>query len=282
MVSLASRREMARYLQETHSVSERRACDVASICRSSKRREPSRRDAELVKRLIELSEKHSRFGYRKIWKLLTKEGFVVAREHVRLLRKAEGLQIPPKKRKKRRRRGTSSGTPTKAAYRNQVWTYDFMQDQTTDGRRLRFLTVIDEFTKEGLMIEVSRSLTSGDVLRVLKELFSIFGEPEYLRSDNGSEFTAHQVVDWLNQETGVKTLFINPGCPWENGIGESFNNIFRDGCLNRWLFDSVQQARDEADAWLYEYNHVRPHGAIELLTPKEFIELTTQSDRVAA
>jgi len=126
VVSHASRREMARYLQALHSVSERRACDVAAICRSSKRREPSRRDAGLTKRLIELSEKHSRFGYRKIWKLLTKEGFEVARERVRLLRKAEGLQIPPKKRKQRRRRGTSSGSPTKAAHQNHVWTYDFM------------------------------------------------------------------------------------------------------------------------------------------------------------
>ena len=282
MVSLASRREMARYLQEAHLVSERRACEVVSICRSSKRREPSRRDAELIKRLIELSEKHSRFGYRKIWKLLVKEGFCVSRERVRLIRKTEGLRIAPKKRKQKPRRGTSSGLPTRAAYRNHVWTYDFMHDQTTDGKRLRFLTVIDEYTKEGLLIEAGRSLTSGDVLRVLKELFSIFGEPEFLRSDNGSEFTAHQVTDWLEKETGVKTLFINPGCPWENGMGESFNNIFRDGCLNRWLFDSVQQAKDESDVWLQEYNHVRPHGALGLLTPKEFIELTTQSKTMAA
>jgi len=281
-VSLAARRNMAEYLQSEFLISERRACQVLELSRSSKRRKPSRRWAQLTKRLVELSEKYSRMGYRKIWRLLRKEGFVVARERVRLLRKQHGLGIVRKQRKRRSRRGASTGQPTKAEYKDHVWTYDFMHDQTTDGKRLRCLTVIDEYTKRGLIIEIGRSLTCADVKRVLKNLFAMYGEPEFLRSDNGSEFTAHSVTDWLENETSVKTLFINPGSPWENGIGESFNNIYRDGCLNRWLFDTAQEARDETDLWLAEYNHIRPHGSLGLLTPIEFIELCETAEKMAA
>lgn len=282
MVSLAARRSMAEYLQSEFQISERRACQVLELSRSSKRRKRSRRWAQLTKRLVELSEKYCRMGYRKIWRLLRKEGFVVARERVRLLRKQHGLGIVRKQRKRRTRRGASTGVPTKAQYKDHVWTYDFMQDQTTNGKRLRCLTVIDEFTKRGLAIEIARSLTSADVKRVLKDLFAMYGEPVFLRSDNGSEFTAHSVTDWLKNETSVKTLFINPGSPWENGIGESFNNIYRDGCLNRWLFDSTQEARDESDLWLHEYNHIRPHGSLGLLTPIEFTELCETTEKMAA
>lgn len=273
---------MAEHLQSEFQISERRACQVLELSRSSKRRKRSRRWAQLTKRLVELSEKYCRMGYRKIWRLLRKEGFVVARERVRLLRKQHGLGIVRKQRKRRARRGTSTGIPTKAQYKDHVWTYDFMQDQTTDGKRLRCLTVIDEYTKRGLVIEIARSLTSADVKRVLKDLFAMYGEPAFLRSDNGSEFTAHSVTDWLEDETSVKTLFINPGSPWENGVGESFNNIYRDGCLNRWLFDSAQEARDESDLWLHEYNHIRPHGSLGLLTPIEFIELCETTEKMAA
>lgn len=282
MVTLAARRDMAKYLQTEYEASERRACQVLRLSRSSKRREPKRRSAQLLARLTALSEKHCRMGYRKIWRLLRKEGFVVGRERVRLLRKEHGLQIPAKQRKRKRRSGVSTGEPTKAQYQNHVWTYDFMHDQTTDGRTLRCLTVLDEYTKQGFVIEIGRSLTSADVKRTLQHLFEMYGEPQFLRSDNGSEFTAHAVTDWLASETSVKTMFINPGSPWENGIGESFNNIFRDGCLNRWLFDSVQEARDEADFWLHEYNNIRPHGSLELLTPIEFIEQQEPEIRLAA
>ena len=281
-MSLAAQRSMAEHLQSKFQISERRACQVLELSRSSKRRKRSRRWTRLTKRLVELSERYSRMGYRKIWRLLKKEGFVVARERVRLLRKQHGLGIVRKQRKRRARRGTSTGLPTKALYKGHVWTYDFMQDQTTDGKRIRCLTVLDEYTKQGLVIEIARSLTSADVKRVLKDLFAMYGEPEYLRSDNGSEFTAHSVIDWLKNETSVKTLFINPGSPWENGIGESFNNIYRDGCLNRWLFDSTQEARDESDLWLHEYNHIRPHGSLGLLTPIEFIELCENTEKMAA
>lgn len=281
-MSLAARRNMAVHLQSEFQISERRACQVLELSRSSKRRKPSRRWALLTRRLVALSEKHSRMGYRKIWRLLRKEGFVVARERVRLLRKQHGLGIVRKQRKRRARRGTSTGQPTKAMYKGHVWTYDFMQDQTTDGKRLRCLTVLDEYTKQGLVIEIARSLTSEDVKKVLRNLFDIYGEPVYLRSDNGSEFTAHSVIDWLKNETSVKTLFINPGSPWENGIGESFNNIYRDGCLNRWLFDTAQEARNESDLWLHEYNHIRPHGSLGLLTPIEFMELCETREKMVA
>jgi putative transposase len=165
--------------------------------------------------------------------------------------------------------GTSTATPTRAAHPNHVWSYDFVHDETTDGRRLQGLTVLDEYTREGLAIYGARSITADDVVQVLQRLCAQHGTPGDVKSDNGPEFMAQRVTTWRRQQR-VDTHFIAPGSPWQNGHNESFNGGWRDGCLNRWLFTSVQEARRIISNWLKEYNHERPHGALDGLTPHAF------------
>ena len=159
--------------------------------------------------------------------------------------------------RKKRPVGVSTTAPTRAAYPNHVWSDDFVHDETTDGRRLQCLTVLDEDTREGLTIHCARSITAADVVHVLQRLFAQRGAPGYMKSDNGPEFIAQQVTTWLRTHH-VDTHFIEPGSPWQNGHNASFNGVFRDGCLNRWLFASVQEARRIITHWLEEYNHERP------------------------
>jgi hypothetical protein len=184
MVSLAAKRLAAEYLERTHRVSERRTCKVLSLHRSTKRRQPGNQEhLELVSRNHALSERYPRMGYRKIYDLLKVDGWPVSRETVRLIRKREGLQVV-KKQRKRRPLGVSTATPTRAEYPNHVWSYDFVHDETSDQRRLRCLTVIDEYTREGLAIHCARSITSGCVIRILGTLLARFGAPACLKSDN--------------------------------------------------------------------------------------------------
>ncbi len=269
MVSLAAKRRVADCLQAAHDVGERRACQVLELHRSTKRRQPGNKQrVELVAEVHRLSERYPRFGYRKIFERLRGAGVRVSRETVRLIRKREGLQVV-KKPKKRRPLGASTTNPTRAAYPNHVWSYDFVHDETTDGRRLKALTVIDEYTREGLAIHCARSITAGHVVRVLGALFSRYGAPVCLKSDNGPELVAQKVTGWLKDQ-GVKTHFIEPGSPWQNAHNESFNGVFRDGCLDRWVFYSVQEARRITQQWLHEYNHERPHGSLNGMTPAQF------------
>ena len=269
MVSLAAKRSVATYLEQTHQVSERRACCVLSLHRSTKRRQPGQEERRaLIARIQGLSERYPRFGYRKIFVLLKAEQWAVSRETVRRLRKREGLQVV-KKGHKRRPVGTSTSTPTRAEHPNHIWSYDFVHDETSDGRRLKCLTVLDEYTREGLTIDCARSITAQEVVHVLQRLFAQRGAPRYVKSDNGPEFMAQQVTTWL-REHHVATHFIAPGSPWQNGHNESFNGVFRDGCLDRWLFTAVQEARRIINNWREEYNHERPPGALEGLTPRTF------------
>ena len=284
MVSLADRRRAANHLERTHAVSERRACKVIEIARSTKRRPSGRtEETELVAELHRLSEHFPRFGYRKIFHRLQMAGCRVGRERVRLLRllrRREGLRVP-KKGPKRRRRGVSTTTPTQALYPNHVWSYDFVADQTIDGRTLRFLTVIDEYTRQALWIECARHLTSVDVVRVLDQLVELHGKPGVVKSDNGPEFVAKKVRDWIeDRQIGIR--FIEPGSPWQNGHNESFNGVFRDGCLNRWLFESVREARETTEHWLQEYNVERPHGSLGGRPPVLFFEQWEEQEREAA
>jgi len=281
MVSLADRRRGAKHLEKTLAVSERRACQVVEIARSTKRR-PSGRTEEtlLVTEIHALSERFPRFGYRKIFDRLKGSGWQVGRERVRLLRRREGLRVPQKA-AKRRRPGTSTIDPQYAEYPNHVWSYDFVADQTSDGKTLRFLTVIDEFTRRALWIECARHLTSVDVVRVLGQLVELHGAPTTVKSDNGPEFVAKKVQSWI-QDRHIGVRFIEPGSPWQNGHNESFNGVFRDGCLNRWLFESVREAREASEAWLEEYNVERPHGSLGGLVPSMFFEQGEQQDREAA
>jgi len=281
MVSLADRRRVAEHLETTFAVSERRACQVVSIARSTKRRPSGRtEDLELVAKIHELSERYPRFGYRKIHWRLKSSGRRVSRERVRLLRRREGLRVP-RKSPKRRRPGTSTSDPAPATHPNHVWSYDFVADQTTDGKTVRFLTVIDEYSRRALWIECARHLTSVAVIRVLEQLVELHGAPTMIKSDNGPEFVAKKVQQWLEKRT-IGARFIDPGSPWQNGHNESFNGVFRDGCLNRWLFQSVREAREASEFWLHEYNRERPHGALGGRPPAEFFELWEQEKREAA
>ena len=281
MVSLADRRRAAEHLEGAFAVSERRVCRVVAIARSTKRRPSGRiENIELVTKLHELSEQYPRFGYRKIHWRLKAAGWCVSRERVHLLRRREGLRVPQKS-PKRRRPGTSTTDPDQAAYPNHVWSYDFVADQTTDGKTLRFLTVIDEYTRRGLWIECARHLTSVAVIRVLEQLVELHGMPTTIKSDNGPEFVAKKVQEWL-AERSIGARFIEPGSPWQNGHNESFNAVFRDGCLNRWLFESVREARETSEAWLHEYNGQRPHGSLGGHSPAEFFELWEAEKREAA
>jgi len=168
-----------------------------------------------------------------------------------------------------------------AEYPNHVWSYDFVADQTIDGKTVRFLTVIDEFTRQALWIECARHLTSVDVVRVLEQLVELHGKPAAIKSDNGPEFVANKVQDWI-EGRGIGACFIDPGSPWQNGHNEGFNGVFRDGCLNRWLFESIREAREASESWLHEYNQERPHGSLGGLTPSEFFEQGKEQDREAA
>jgi transposase InsO family protein len=281
MVSLADRRRGAKYLEGTFAVSERRACQVVEIARSTKRRPSGHiEEAALVARVHELSVRYPRFGYRKIFDRLKGAGWRVGRERVRLLRRREGLGVPQKA-PRRRRRGTSTIDSHRAQYPNHVWSYDFVADQTTDGKTLRFLTVIDEYTRRGLWIECARHLTSVDVVRVLEQLVELHGKPTMVKSDNGPEFVAKKVQDWIEGRS-IGARFIEPGSPWQNGHNESFNAVFRDSCLNRWLFESVREAREASESWLYEYNHERPHGSLGGLAPSLFFEQGKPQEREAA
>ena len=281
MVSLAERRRGADCLEIEHGVSERRACQVIGIPRSTKRRPSGRiEEARLVRRIHEQTERYPRFGYRKIHAMLRAEGTAIGRDRLRLIRKREGLQVARRPRK-RRRPGKSTTTVDRALYPNHVWSYDFVADQTADGRRLRFLTVIDEFTRESIWIETARYLNSNDVVRVLGCLVESRGVPEVIKSDNGPEMVAERVQEWI-AERGIKTKFIDPGSPWQNGHNESFNGVLRDGCLNRWIFVSVREARLVVERWRQEYNDERPHGALGQVTPAAYAAGVGQEKRAAA
>jgi len=201
---------------------------------------------------------------------LRQEGWQVNRKRVQRLWRKEGLQVP-QRRKRRRSTGTAENAchVSRALFRNDVWTYDFVDDRTVDSRGLKFLTVIDEYTREALAIEVSRSIRSADVIAVLERLFALRGAPRYIRSDNGPEFIAEALKVWLSDRK-VETRYIEPGCPWENGYAESFNSRFRDELLDRELFHSVAEARVLVQRWRVEYNNERPHSSLGYMTPAAF------------
>ena len=257
-------------MQRTLNVSERRACQVLGQARGTQRY-PARRpdqDGVLLKRMDELRRKHPRYGYRRIWRALVREGWQVNRKRVHRLWKEAGWQIRQKARK-RRRQGSGSDHLLRAERPNHVWSYDFVFDRTEDGGQLKFLPVMDEYTRQALALEVDRSLTGDDVVAVLSYLFEVHGEPEYIRSDNGPEFVAKAVRDWL-ASSGVTTLYIEPGSPWENGHIESFNSRLRDELLNQELFTSLTEARVLAERHRVFYNLDRPHSSLGYQTPAEF------------
>ena len=250
-------------------VSERRACRVLHQVRSTQRHRalPPKDEPRLVTRMIELAMAYGRYGYRRVTALLRWEGWRVNHKRVERLWRREGLKVP-KRQPKRARLWLNDGSclRLRPEHRNHVWSYDFVADRTHDGRPLRMLTIVDEHTRECLAIDVARRLGSNDVLERLADLFVQRGTPDYIRSDNGPEFTAHAVRGWL-ERVGVKTLFIEPGSPWENGYVESFNGKFRDEFLNGELFYTLTEAKVLTERWRNDYNRIRPHRALGYRPP---------------
>jgi len=257
------------HVVEQYPVSERHACRVLGQPRTTQRYQPIVVDDEdlLTVAIIRLAGQYGRYGYRRITALLRAEGWRVNHKRVERIWRCEGLKVPQKQ-PKRGRLWLNDGSciRLRPSWRNHVWAYDFVQGRTHDGRVFRMLTVIDEFTRGCLAIEVARRLRSDDVMHVLTDLFTRHGMPDHIRSDNGSEFTAAAVREWL-QRVGVKTLYIEPGSPWENGYNESFNGRLRDELLNGEIFYTLKEAKVLIENWRNHYNTVRPHSALGYRPP---------------
>lgn len=259
-------------LQVQFTVSERRACGVLDQPRSSQRYQPQPRSDEpaLVKRMLELVRKRPRFGYRRIAWLLAAEGWRAGPARVFRLWRREGLKVPQKQRK-RRRLGSSvnSCDRRRAEHKDHVWCWDFVFDRTASGSTLKWLSIVDEHTRECLALKVARGITSEDVIDTLAELFAMRGVPRHIRSDNGPEFIAIAIRRWLGQ-VDVEALYIEPGSPWENGYAESFHSRLRDEFLAVEVFENLTSARALTSAWKEDYNRYRPHGSLGYQTPSQF------------
>ena len=250
-------------------VSERRVCAALGQHRSTQRKAPRGREDEgrLVADVIELAREYGRYGYRKITALLRDAGWLANAKRVERIWCQEGLKVPPRQ-PKRGRLWLNDGScvrlrPERA---NHVWAYDFVEDRTHDGRKFRMLNVVDEFTHECLAIQVARKLKATDVIDILSDLFILRGVPGHIRSDNGPEFVAKQVQQWITA-VGAKTAYIAPGSPWENGYVESFNARLRDELLNGEIFYSLRKAQVLIESWRRHYNTIRPHASLGFRPP---------------
>lgn len=220
-----------------------------------------------------MSKKYPTLGYKKITGKLREAGYRVGKKRVQRLRREEGLQVPPPK-KKTRRQGISTSLPTKAERRNHVWAWDFVSDHTQRGGALKVFNLIDEYTRECHAIHTARELKSADVLAVLQRAIAQHGAPAYIRSDNGPEFIAGKIRKWL-EKAKIGTIYIDPGCPWQNGYVESFNSRFRVECLDRELIYTLSEAKYLFAQWLGFYNEERPHRSLGLRTPSQFAKQLT-------
>jgi putative transposase len=259
-------------VQQSLPVSERRACAVLGQPRGTQRYVPREDEEEgrLIVRLQELVLAHPRYGYRFQAAILRREGWRVNRKRVFRLWQQEGFQVPSRQRKKRRL-GSSLGDCARhrAESQDQVWAWDFVFDRTAGGRSIKWLSIIDEYTRECLALEVDRRMTSQNVLDVLRDLFVIRGVPKHIRSDNGPEFIAEAIRKFLTA-TNVGPLYIEPGSPWQNGYAESFHSRLRSELLDAEVFENVREAQSLAAAWRRDYNHYRPHSSLGYQTPAQF------------
>ncbi len=271
-------------------ISERRACTVLRQPRSTQRHLPEVRDDEepLTQRIIELAAIYGRYGTPRITALLKQEGWHVNHKRVERIWRQAGLKVP-RRQPKRGRLWLNDGSciRLRPQHKDHVWAYDFVAARTHDGRPLKLLTLVDEYTRECLAIDVARRLRSDDVLEQLAWLFATRGVPKHIRSDNGSEFTATVVRKWL-KKVGVKTLFITPGSPWENGYIESFNGKLRDELLNGEIFYTLREAKVLIEAWRSHYNTIRPHSSLgyrppapEAIAPAEACSAALRSPQLA-
>lgn len=252
--------------------------------RSSQRFEgkPKDEDARLTKRILEFVRQRPRWGYRQICQLLRREGETLNMKKMYRLWKAAGLKVPQKRRKKRATGVSANACHVQpAGFIHDVWTWDFIQSSTIDGRTIRFLNIVDEHTRQCLAIKVGRSITSEDAIDTLAELFAMHGVPKRLRCDNGPEFISSAIKSWLVL-IGVEVLYIEPGSPWQNGLCESFNSRLRDEYLDQTDLLSLEDARIKARAWREDFNTSRPHSSLGYLTPTEFAGRCAASTSVAA
>lgn len=268
MVGAPGRRRQVQ-LAAVRGLSKRRACALLGTARSglaySSKREVA--DAPVIARMRELSAQYPRYGYRFVRIFLQRQGLPMSADRAyRLWRKA-GLQVPRKR--PRRRVSTTRPRPTPPAGPNHVWAIDFVHDHCANGQKLKCLTVVDEWTRESLAIDVAGSFRAQRVVDVLARLVSVRGAPAYVRSDNGPEFVSKALLRWVTAER-IDAAFIEPGKPWQNGTDESFNGRFRDECLSREWFRSRAEAAPLIELWRKHYNHVRPHSSLGYLTPIEF------------
>lgn len=271
-MSPTRRRQIVPTLQQRFRVSQRRACRVVGQPRTTQRYQPQLRDEEqrIVQSMHTHVRSHPRFGYRRIWALLRREGFRINRKKVWRLWKREGFKVPIRRRKKRRLGGSENGIlKRKAEHRNDVWTWDFIHDRDASGRPLKWLSVVDEYTRECVALEVERGLNSARVLEVIQTAMAQRGAARFIRSDNGPEFIARELRRHL-QLARVETLYIAPGSPWENGFAESFHSRLRDELLNVEWFVDLREAKLLGRAWRRAYNEDRPHSSLGYRTPAAF------------
>jgi putative transposase len=285
VVTATQQRAAADYLCARYAVSQRRASRVLGRARSTLRyrRRPRSGEAVLVRAIQRLARRHPRYGYKRIHARLLQQGWRLNRKRTRRLWNALGLRRPLRRKKPRScaaQPGSSGNSCVNqpARFKNDVWTYDFIMDRTADGRILKWLSLVDEYTRECLALHVASALTGADVRRVLARVIGRRGAPTRLRSDNGSEFICSALLDWL-PHNGTKAIPVAPASPWENGFIESFHSRLRDEFLDREEFESVADARAKAAWWRREYNTIRPHSALAYKTPKEFSAACARSSR---
>lgn len=268
MVSAPARRLQVEYARR-RGLSCRSACKLLSVARSTLDYEPRKEkaDAPVRSRMRELAAQYPRYGYRRIRIFLGRDGHRMGNDRAHRLWRQCKLQVP--RRRPRRRVATGRPRPLAPTGRNQVWAYDFVFDACANGQKLKCLTVVDEWTREALAIDVAGSIRSGRVIEVLARLISVHGAPTYLRSDNGPEFVSAAVLRWLTAAQ-VETAHIDPGKPWQNGTDESFNGKLRDECLSMEWFRSRSEASAIIESFRQHFNEVRPHSSLQYLTPAEF------------
>jgi putative transposase len=275
-VTATQQRAAADYLCETYKVSQRKAAQLLGRSRSTLRYRPvdRSREAPLVKAIKRLARKHPRWGYRFIHALLEREGWQVNLKRVHRLWTELQLQRPIRRKRGKKRgpkRGTSANSCVNrpARFKDEVWTYDFVADRTVNGGSLKWLTLVDEYTRECLALHVDRAVNGADVRRVLARVVGRRGAPKSIRSDNGSEFICEALWQWLPRQ-GTEPIPVAPGSPWENGYAESFNSRFRDEFLEVEEFESVLDAKEKGEWFRREFNTIRPHSSLDYKTPKEF------------
>lgn len=270
MVSSSTKRRAVNYAVEEGLGSSAVACRALGLPRSTYYRvsQISEESLDIQKEILRLSEKHPRYGYRRITAMMGRDGYQINEKRVLRVRREAGFKVR-KKQRRARRVGLSTARRRKAANRGDVWSWDFVTDQTANGSQFRILTLIDEHTRECLATHAGWSIRAVDVITIIEAAIERYGAPNHIRSDNGPEFIAYAVQDWL-RDLEIEILYIKPGSPWENAYIESFHDKLRDELLNREIFGSLREARIILESWRCEYNEERPHSSLGYQTPTEF------------